>query len=59
MATRSAAPAKPPAYDIAFIWHDNPRVAWPIEAKVVPTPGTLAPGVSHRWMLTTIALPCF
>ena len=43
MATRSSAPAKPPAYDIAFVWNDNPRVAWPIEAKVVPTSGTLAP----------------
>jgi hypothetical protein len=43
MATRSPAPAKPPAYDIAFVWNDNPRVAWPIEAKVVPTSGTLAP----------------
>lgn len=40
--TRSPAPAKPPAYDIAFVWNDNPRIAWPIEAKVVPTPGTLA-----------------
>ena len=40
--TRSPAPAKPPAYDIAFVWNANPRAAWPIEAKVVPTPGTLA-----------------
>ena len=40
--TRSRAPAKPPAYDIAFVWNDNPRIAWPIEAKVLPTPGTLA-----------------
>ena len=40
--TRSPAPAKPPAYDIAFVWNANPRIAWPIEAKVVPTPGTLA-----------------
>jgi hypothetical protein len=42
METRSPAPAKPPAYDIAFVWNANPRIAWPIEAKVVPTPGTLA-----------------
>ena len=42
MASRSPAPAKPPAYDIAFVWSDNPRVAWTIEAKVVPTTGTLA-----------------
>lgn len=40
--TRSLAPAKPPAYDIAFVWNANPRITWPIEAKVVPTPGTLA-----------------
>lgn len=42
MATRSPAPAKPPAYDIAFVWNDNQRIAWPIEAKVVRTTGTLA-----------------
>lgn len=42
METRSPAPAKPPAYDIAFVWDANQRVALPIEAKVVPTPGTLA-----------------
>ena len=40
--TRSPAPAKPPAYDLAFVWNANPRIAWPIEAKVVPTSGTLA-----------------
>ncbi|HVU07290.1 MAG TPA: hypothetical protein VHG89_01960 [Verrucomicrobiae bacterium] len=40
--TRSPAPAKPPAYDIAFVWNANPRLAWPIEAKVVPTANTLA-----------------
>jgi hypothetical protein len=40
--TRSPAPAKPPAYDIAFVWNANRRVAWPIEAKVVPTANTLA-----------------
>jgi hypothetical protein len=43
METRSPAPAKPPAYDIAFVWNENKRVAWPIEAKVVPTTSTLAP----------------
>src|ERR1035437_4145539 len=40
--TRSPAPARPPAYDIAFVWNANRRIAWPIEAKVVPTPATLA-----------------
>lgn len=38
----SGGSAKPPASDISFIWYDNQRVSWPIEAKVVPTPGTLA-----------------
>ena len=33
---------KPPASDICFIWYANQRVSWPIEAKVLPTPGTLA-----------------
>lgn len=40
--TRSPAPAKPPAYDIAFVWSENPRVAWPIEAKVLSSPNKLA-----------------
>lgn len=33
---------KPPASDICFVWYANQRVSWPIEAKVVQTPGTLA-----------------
>lgn len=40
--TRSPAPAKPPAYDIAFVVNLNSRIAWPIEAKVLKTPGTLS-----------------
>lgn len=40
--SRPAAPGKPPAYDFAFVFTDNQRVSWPIEAKVVPTPNTLA-----------------
>ena len=52
MATRSPAPAKPPAYDLAFVWNDNPRVAWPIEAKVVPTTGTLAQYVADTAKFT-------
>jgi hypothetical protein len=52
MATRSPAPAKPPAYDIAFVWNDNPRVAWPLEAKVVATCGTLAPYLSDTAKFT-------
>lgn len=33
---------KPPASDICFIWYHNQRVSWPIEAKVLKTPGALA-----------------
>lgn len=40
--SRKSAAAKPPAYDLAFSSTANHRWAWPIEAKVVPTPGTLA-----------------
>lgn len=40
--TRSPAPAKPPAYDIAFVWRANRRIALPIEAKVLKSPSTLA-----------------
>jgi len=40
--TRAPAPAKPPAYDIAFVWRSNRRIAFPIEAKVVKTPSALA-----------------
>ena len=42
METRTTAPAKPPAYDLAFVSSDNPRWAWPIEAKVVSSTGALA-----------------
>jgi hypothetical protein len=40
--TRPPAPGKPPAYDLAFVWCENQRVAWPLEAKVVQAPGALA-----------------
>lgn len=40
--TRPTAPGKPPAYDIAFVWRANRRIAFPIEAKVVKTPSALA-----------------
>ena len=40
--SRPGSSGKPPASDISFIWYENQRVSWPIEAKVVPTPGTLA-----------------
>jgi hypothetical protein len=34
--------AKPPAYDFAFVHIEHRRWAWPIEAKVLPTPASLA-----------------
>lgn len=33
---------RPPASDISFVWYENQRVSWPIEAKVLKTTGTLA-----------------
>jgi len=42
METRPAPPGRPPAYDFAFVWSENFRVAWAIEAKVVSTPKAIA-----------------
>lgn len=33
--SRAPAPAKPPEYDIAFVLYANPRMCWPVEAKVL------------------------
>ncbi len=33
---------RPPASDISFVWYENQRVSWPIEAKVLKNPATLA-----------------
>lgn len=41
MESRSSATAKPPANDFAFAYVDDRRWAWPIEAKVVRSPGAL------------------
>jgi hypothetical protein len=40
--SRADPPAQPPLYDIAFQLRENPRVMWPIEAKVLRTPGRVA-----------------
>ena len=40
--SRKAAPAQPPQYDIAFVLRSNPRVKWPLEAKVLRTDGGVA-----------------
>lgn len=42
MESLSSPQAKPPAYDFAFVHVEHRRWAWPIEAKVLPTPGTLS-----------------
>ena len=41
MESRTSASAKPPAYDLAFVSTANQRWAWPLEAKVVPSPDRL------------------
>lgn len=40
--TKRPAPAQPPQYDIAFVFRADPRVMWPLEAKVLETPRQLA-----------------
>jgi hypothetical protein len=44
--SRLSAPAQPPAYDIAFRLYGNPRIMWPLEAKVLRTEGQVADYVS-------------
>ena len=40
--TMASPPAQPPAYDLAFVLFADERIMWPLEAKVLDTPGTLA-----------------
>ena len=40
--SRLGGSAQPPQYDIAFTLHCNPRVMWPLEAKVLRTSGSVA-----------------
>jgi hypothetical protein len=35
-------PAQPPQYDLAFVIYDNPRVMWPMEAKILRTDRAVA-----------------
>jgi hypothetical protein len=37
--TRVSASAQPPLYDLAFVLKANPRIMWPLEAKVLRTDG--------------------
>lgn len=39
--SRYSAQAHPPAYDLGFVLYENPRIIWPIEAKVVQQPSVL------------------
>jgi hypothetical protein len=40
--TMQRPPAQPPQYDIAFVFRADPRVMWPLEAKILPSPRALA-----------------
>lgn len=40
--TMKAPPAQPPAYDLAFVLRADERIMWPLEAKVLATPGAVA-----------------
>lgn len=44
--TRPKAPGKPSSPDIAFVWTDNERINFPVEAKLVKTPTALSPYLS-------------
>ncbi len=35
-------PAQPPQYDLAFVMRQNPRIMWPLEAKVLRSPSAVA-----------------
>lgn len=40
--TMQKPPAQPPQYDLAFVLRSDDRIMWPIEAKVMETPNTVA-----------------
>ncbi|WP_339913395.1 hypothetical protein [uncultured Brevundimonas sp.] len=40
--TKLPAPAQPPEYDLAFVLRADERIMWPLEAKVLETPGAVA-----------------
>lgn len=40
--SRLPPPAQAPEYDIAFVLYHHPRTAWPLEAKMLRTPGAIA-----------------
>lgn len=59
MESLSSSQAKPPAYDFAFVHIEHRRWAWPIETKVLPTPGTLSEYVNeiHAKFVGGVAAP--
>lgn len=40
--TMQKPPAQPPQYDLAFVLRSDERIMWPIEAKVMESPNTVA-----------------
>lgn len=52
---RAVPPAQPPQYDIAFVMNHNPRIMWPMEAKVLRTDSAVAPYIRE---LKTNYLTC-
>ena len=44
--TKLPPPAQPPQYDIAFVFRADPRIMWPLEAKVLEKPGRLSAYIS-------------
>ena len=40
--TMKKPPAQPPEYDLAFVFRADERIMWPIEAKVLETPGNVS-----------------
>ena len=41
-ATRQQAPAQPPQYDMAFEFYENPKMMWPLEAKILRSDRSVA-----------------
>lgn len=57
--SRQPAPAQPPSYDLGFVLYENPRMIWPIEAKIVPRASELSGYLAdvRRKFIAGIAAP--
>ena len=42
MEQREPSPARPKQYDLAFVWIENRRITWPLEAKVLHSDGSVS-----------------